>query len=127
MDIIKIGIFGVAAVFLAIPLKVFRQEYSIFISLAAGLFIFAAVVTRVQVILEFTEKLENLAAIDGSYIWLVIKMVGITYVAEFAVNICKDAGYAAIAGQIENFAKLSILCISLPVLNAFVELIGSLL
>ena len=30
-------------------------------------------------------------AIDSTYIGLVIKMVGITYAAEFAVNVCKDA------------------------------------
>lgn len=44
-------------------------------------------------------------AIDSTYIGLVIKMVGITYAAEFAVNVCRDSGYGAIAGQIENFAK----------------------
>lgn len=127
MDIVKIGIFGVAAAFLALLLGQWKKEYSIFISIAAGLLIFAAVVTKVRVILDFTQKLENLAAVDSGYIRLVIKMVGITYVAEFAVNVCRDAGYAAIAGQIENFAKLSILGLSLPVLSAFLELIGSLL
>lgn len=81
MDIVKIGIFGVAAAFLALLLGQWKKEYSIFISIAAGLLIFAAVVTKVQVILDFTQKLENLAAVDSGYIRLVIKMVGITYVA----------------------------------------------
>jgi len=76
-------------------------------------------------VLEFVEKLEGMIAIDSTYIGLVIKMVGITYAAEFAVNVCKDAGYGAIAGQIENFAKMSILVVSLPVLMAFIDTIGS--
>ena len=55
------------------------------------------------IVLEFVEKLEGMIAIDSTYIGLVIKKVGITYAAEFAVNVCRDSGYGAIAGQIENF------------------------
>ena len=51
-------------------------------------------------------------------------MVGITYAAEFAVNVCRDSGYGAIAGQIENFAKMSILVVSLPVLMAVIAAIN---
>ena len=124
MDIIKVGILGVAAVFLAIPLRKEKQEYSMFLSMAVCICIFIYIITKVQIVLEFVEKLEGMIAIDSAYIGLVIKMVGITYAAEFAVNV---SGYGAIAGQIENFAKMSILVVSLPVLMAFIDTIGSLL
>ncbi len=51
-------------------------------------------------------------------------MVGITYVSEFAANLCRDSGYSAIAGQIEMFAKLSILVVSVPVFGAFLDAVG---
>ena len=54
-------------------------------------------------------------------------MVGITYVSEFSVHLCKDAGYGAVAAQIEMFAKLSILVISMPVLMSFLDVIGEFL
>ena len=127
MDIIKVGILGVAAVFLAIPPRNEKQVYCMFLGLAACICIFVYIITKVQIVLEFVEKLEGMIAIDSTYIGLVIKMVGITYAAEFAVNVCKDAGYGAIAGQIENFAKMSILVVSLPVLMAFIDTVGSLL
>lgn len=127
MDIIKVGILGVAAVLMAIPLRKEKQEYSMFLSMAVCICIFIYIITKVQIVLEFVEKLEGMIAIDSAYIGLVIKMVGITYAAEFAVNVCKDAGYGAIAGQIENFAKMSIFVVSLPVLMAFIDTIGSLL
>lgn len=98
-----------------------------FLSMAVCICIFIYIITKVQIVLEFVEKLEGMIAIDSTYIGLVIKMVGITYAAEFAVNVCKDAGYGVIAGQIENFAKMSILVVSLPVLMAFIDTIGSLL
>lgn len=127
MDIIKVGILGVATVLLAIPLRKDKQEYSMFISMAVCICIFIYIITKVEIVLEFIQKLEGLVAIDTAYIGLVIKMVGITYAAEFAVNVCKDAGFGAIAGQIENFAKMSILVVSLPVLLALIDTIGSLM
>ena len=127
MDIIKVGILGVAAVLLAIPLRKDKQEYSMFISMAVCICIFIYIITKVEIVLEFIQKLEGLVAIDTAYIGLVIKMVGITYAAEFAVNVCKDAGFGAIAGQIETFAKMSILVVSLPVLLAWIDTIGSLM
>lgn len=127
MDIVKIAILGIVGVLLALPLKKERSEYSTFIAIVVGICIFVYLLTKVGVVLQFVEELKSMIAVDGRYIGLVVKMVGITYVAEFATNICKDAGYAAIGSQIEIFAKLSILVVSVPVLRAFLETIGSFL
>ena len=127
MDIIKVGILGVAAVFLAIPLRKEKQEYSMFLSMAVCICIFIYIIGKVETVINFAKKMQTFVAVDQTYITLILKMVGITYAAEFAVNVCKDAGYGAIAGQIENFAKMSILVVSLPVLMAFIDTIGSLL
>ena len=52
-----------------------------------------------------------------------MKMIGITYIAEFASGICKDAGFGSLGGQIEMFGKLSMLAVSMPVLLALLETI----
>ncbi len=127
MDIVKIGVLGIAGVLLALILRKEKSEFSILISMVVCICIFIYIITKLQVIFDFTKKLEDMVSIDSAYIGLVIKMVGITYAAEFSANICKDAGYSAIAGQIETFAKMSILVVSLPVLMTFIETIGSFL
>jgi stage III sporulation protein AD len=48
-------------------------------------------------------------------------MTGVTYISEFSAGICKDAGYGALAGQIEIFGKLSILALSMPIVLALLE------
>ena len=50
-----------------------------------------------------------------------IKMVGITYVAEFAAGICRDSGFGAVGTQIQVFGKLSVLAVSMPILLALLE------
>lgn len=127
MDIIKIAVLGIAGVLIAIPLKREKSEYSMFIAMTVCICIFLYLLTKVETVLDFVRRLESVLPVDSRYIGMLIKMVGITYVAEFAVNICRDAGYAAVAGQIEIFAKLSILVISVPVLAAFLEMVGNYL
>lgn len=127
MDIVRIAVLGIAGVLIALPLKKEKGEYSTFIAIAVCICIFVYLLTKVETILNFAERLSAMILVDNRYIGMVIKMVGITYVAEFATNICKDAGYASVGTQIEIFAKLSILVVSVPVLSAFLETIGSFL
>lgn len=127
MNILKIGILGISGVFLALILKKERGEYSTFISLAVCICIFVYILTKVETLLAFIGKLDGWMIVDNRYFALILKMIGITYVAEFAMNICKDAGYSAVAGQIELFAKLSILVVSLPVLNTFLDVLENFL
>lgn len=127
MDIVRIAILGIAGVLIALPFRKEKGEYSTFIAMAVCICIFVYLLTKVETILQFAERLQTMLTVDSRYIGLLVKMVGITYVAEFATNICKDAGYAAIGNQIEIFAKLSILVVSVPVLGAFLETIGSFL
>lgn len=127
MDVVKIGMIGIAGVLLAILLKKEKSEYSMLISLLVCIAIFVFVIGKMQVVLAFVERLETMLSIDSTYIALILKMIGIAYVAGFAMDVCKDAGYAAIGNQIETFAKISILVVSLPVLLTFLEVIGNIL
>ena len=127
MDIIKITLMGIAGVFLAIMVRSYKSEYSLFISMAVCTCIFIYLVSKLELILSYVDSIQSLVVVDNRYVKTVIKMIGITYIAEFSVDMCKDAGYQAIAGQIEMFAKMSILLISMPVLMSFVETIGEFL
>ena len=73
------------------------------------------------------EKRIHTVSLDGGYIRLMLKMMGITYVAQFAAEICKDAGYGAVGSQIELFGKVSILFVSMPVLLALLQTVGDFL
>ena len=44
----------------------------------------------------------------------------------YSASICKDAGYGAVAGQIEIFGKLTVLFMGMPVLMAVIENISSI-
>lgn len=127
MDILKIAMIGLAAVLLALQVKIGRPEYELFITMAGCLCIFFFMVSKLEIIIEAIGKIQGYIKLDSQYLGILLKMIGITYVAEFSSNLCKDAGYQAVAGQIEMFGKLSVLVISMPVLLALLETISQFL
>lgn len=127
MNIIQIGILSVAGVLLALQMKTGRAEYGIYITIAVGLCIFAGIADNLSLILEITDLIKETLGENGIYLGALIKMLGVTYVAEFSAGICKDAGYQTVAVQIEIFAKLTILALSMPVLLALLKTIRAFL
>ncbi len=121
MTIIQAAVLGICAVALAIQVKPLKPEYSLYLILAAGLVIGFLGVSRLELILETLKKVGGFIHVKNVYLGTLLKMVGITYIAEFASGICKDSGYSALGTQIEMFGKLSILAVSTPVLLALFE------
>ena len=72
-------------------------------------------------------RIINYIHIDRLYIGILIKLIGIAYICEFAAGISKDAGYQAIASQIELVGKLTMLMVSMPVLMQVLNTILELL
>ena len=118
MSIITASVLGLAAVLLA---KSKGGEYGTYLIMAAGLILFFYGTGKMQIIIDTAHQIQSYIHINSVYLTTLLKMAGITYIAEFASGICKDAGYGAIGTQIEIFAKLSILAVSMPVLLALLE------
>ena len=121
MTIVQAAVLGIAAVALAVQLKPLRQEYYIYLILTAGIVIAFLGMSRLELILETARTIGSYINVKSVYLGTLLKMVGITYIAEFASGICKDAGFSALGTQVEMFGKLSILAVSAPVLLALLE------
>ena len=121
MTIIQAAVLGITAVALAVQLKPLRQEYSVYLILAAGLVIGFLSISRLELILDTVRAIGSQIRVKNIYLGTLLKMVGITYIAEFASGICRDAGFSALGTQVEMFGKLPILAVSAPVLQALLE------
>lgn len=121
MTMITMAIVGITSVLLAVQMKGLKGEYATYLTAAAGCFIFFYGISKMETILDAVRKVQELIQADRIYLTTLIKMTGITYIAEFASGICKDAGYGAIGNQIEIFGKLSILAVSMPIVLALLE------
>ena len=127
MDMVQIGVLGVAGALLAIQFKSGKAEYGIYISIALSLIIFFSVLGQLQTIIDALKTVGEYIRVDHLYIGTLVKMLGVTYIAEFASGICRDAGYQTIALQIEIFGKLAVLILSMPVLMGLLDTVREFL
>lgn len=124
---INVAIIGIVAVLVAITFKKGREEYSLYISIAACFIILMLGIGKLEFILDTINRLQKYIKINEAYINILIKIIGITYVTEFSASLCKDSGYQAIGEQVELVGKLSILAISMPILLALLDTINNFL
>jgi stage III sporulation protein AD len=121
MTVVTIAVTGIAAVLLAVSLKGMKGEYGTYLAVAAGFLIFFYGMGKLTAILDTMKEIQTYIKINSVYLSTLVKMIGITYIAEFAAGICKDAGYGAVGTQVEIFGKLSVLAVSMPILLALIE------
>ena len=127
MDVIQVAALAVAGVLLAVQFKSGKAEYGIYLGAALSILIFFQTLGKLNVILEVIKTIREFLPLNKIFAGTLLKMLGITYVAEFSASICQDAGYQTIARQIEILGKLTILVMSMPILLALLQTIREFL
>jgi stage III sporulation protein AD len=127
MDIVQIAAVGIIAAILSLAVKKHAPEISLAISIAAGLLIFMMILPRLSAVIGVIREIGEAAGANGEYVSVIVKIIGISYIAEFASQICADSGENAIASKIEAAGKVFILIIAAPILLSLLDMIFSLL
>lgn len=127
IEIIKIGLLGIIGVLFAGWFKGSKPEYTLYIGVGAAVLIFAYAVRFFYSLIARLLDLQAYMEGGEGYLGTLLKIVGITYICEFSAGICKDAGFAAVASQIEVLGKLAVMFAGLPVLLAVLEQIQNFL
>ncbi len=127
MDVIQVAALAVAGVLLAVQFKSGKAEYGIYLGAALSILIFFQILGKLNVILEVIKTIGEFLPLNKIFAGTLLKMLGITYVAEFSASICQDAGYQTIARQIEILGKLTILVMSMSILLALLQTIREFL
>lgn len=123
MEIIQIVAISIIAVILAVVIRQYRPELALQISVVTGLLIFLVVIFKMASVLDALRTFTGRMNIDTVYISTIFRIVGISYIAEFGAQVCKDAGENSIASKIELAGKVIILVLAVPILMALMELI----
>lgn len=123
MEILQVAIIGIIGTILSISLKKQSPQFSLFIGLITGILIFLFAAEYLKRVIEILSDLAGSAGINNGYMDIVLKIIGISYVARFGTEICKDAGEGAIASKVDLAGKVFILITGAPVILALMEMI----
>ncbi len=127
MEILKIAAIGILGTILSIIMKSYKPEFSIHLVLATVLLIFLMILSKIEIVLSFLQSISSQISISRIYFPVILKIIGVSYVADFTAQICKDAGEGAIASKVEFAGKIIIMYLALPVFLSIIDLINKLL
>ena len=115
-----VGLALIVTVF-CVVLKQIRPEIALQLSILAGASIFILVLSKIKVIVDLLQTLADQANISSYYLLIVLKIVGVAYLAEFGAQICRDAGESALATKVELAAKVGVIVLAIPIIVAITE------
>ena len=127
MLVFKIVLIGIAGAILVMITKQFKPVYSIPVLLGICLFLIGYLTTGLEEVLKFVQSLQKEIPINNMYIKILFKLLAIAYICQIASNICEDLGYRSISFQIETIGKVSILLLSIPIIQSLLETVEYLL
>ena len=104
----------VAAAGAAMLLRLYRPEFAMVLTLAAGAAALACLLPYLSILTEdLTREFSSAAPVD-SLARPMFKIVGMAYLAQFAADVCDDCGEKAMAQKIKLAARVGILILSVP-------------
>ena len=122
-----VGVLGIIIVILALQLKNIKSEYSVVIMIVGCVIIFFYSISGIIKVVEILKKIINDTGINDEQIIILLKIMGISYIAEFVSDIAKDSGDSALSNQIQIYGKITILVVSVPILESLINCINGLL
>ncbi|MGE4213354.1 MAG: stage III sporulation protein AD [Anaerotignaceae bacterium] len=123
MEILQVVIIGIVGTILSISLKKESPQFSLFIGLITGILIFLFAAEYLKRVIQILSELAGSAGVNSGYMDIVLKIIGISYVARFGTELCKDAGEGAIASKVDLAGKIFIAVTGAPVILALMEMI----
>lgn len=128
MSIISICVLAVTAVVIIIMLRPKNGETALMLGIACGVVILLSVIKSASAVFSAFNTITSAAQINTAYIAILLKVIGICLITEFAVSTCKDAGSQALAGNVALAGKIMVTVTALPlytdILNTVMSVLG---
>lgn len=127
MEIMRIIGIGVIGAVLSLLIRNLRPELSMMIPMIVTFTIIFCVLPYLTAIIDELRVISEGAGIEYRYVSIVLKIVGISYLAGISSELCKDVGENAIAARIELAGKLIIMFISLPIIDRLLGVVREII
>ena len=90
---------------------------------AAGVMLLLAALEQLADVREVFARLTGMAGIEEGYLNTLVKVLGVSYVAELAAQTCQDLGEGGLALKVGLVGKLCVFTLTAPMLLSLLEMI----
>ena len=115
--------FAVAAAILCMTVRVHQPQMAGVCAAAAGLILVIAALENLGSLQEMLARLTALAGLNDGYLGTLLKVLGISYVAELAAQTCADLGEKGLSLKVGLMGRLCVFSIAAPLLIEMLEII----
>jgi stage III sporulation protein AD len=125
--ILKIVIIAIICVFISSCLKQTNSEFSSIVSVCGGVLIFLLCISELSKIVDYFTEIYGMTNLKFDFISVVMKIVGVGYITEFASDIAEDFGNHVISSKVLLGGKIVICGMTLPIIKNLLSILLSFL
>ena len=127
MELVRIIGVGLATPIAALLLKGTKPELAFAVTIAGAVIVLIFSLDLLAATFGIFAEIGEKTGIDSALIRIIIKIVAIGYLVEFAAGVVEDFGSKSMADKLIFGGKVVIFSASVPVIRTMVSLIGSFL
>ena len=127
MDIVKIVCVAIAGAIIFLYLKSNGSELSSLVAIATGIIVLLLTVSYIVSALSFFRDMALKTGVDSSVFVLIIKIVAISYVADFSSSLCEDMGIKSLGEKVNFASRIIIFVMATPIFSNLINIISTLL
>ena len=119
--LLKICAIGIAALIIISIVKTYKPEFTVEVTLCAGMILLYFIIDSLKYGFGFIANIYEDLSYGKEYFPIILKVLGIAYITEFAAAICQDAGEKSIASKVELAGKIAIFLAAIPVFTSLLD------
>ncbi|MCL2822118.1 MAG: hypothetical protein FWD86_02840 [Firmicutes bacterium] len=127
MEIFTISAVGIITAFCVLILKDAKSESAILVGIAGGAIILLMLIGYLTDIFAVIGSIATRANIPSGIFVLLVRVVGVGYIAEFSAGIIEDAGSKSLASKVALGGRVLIVILSLPIILSLFDIVSELL
>ena len=104
-----------------------EKDIGAILSMAVCCMITVSALIYLEPVLDFLRELESVGDLQGDFLGILLKILGIGLVAEIASAVCNDAGNGSLGKTIHMLGSAVILYLSLPVFRGLIDMLSRIL
>lgn len=127
MGVFKLIGIGIVVCVIVVIVKQIKPEFSIFIIIVSSIIMMVYIFNYFGDIIALFDNIVDKTGINADLFKIILKIIGVGYLIEFASNLCAESGSPTIADKIVLCGKLIILTLCMPIINNLLNVVVELL
>lgn len=124
---VKIVAIALVCACIILYLRTINSELTLLATIGAGIIILSFIIDYINEAFLLINQIVELTGIDKNMYKIIFKITSIGYLIEFGSSTLNDFGLTSLSNKLQFVGKISVFCVSMPIVYSLVNLLKELL